>query len=134
MKYFVLNTNKSNDPEDDYYMIQEQKAAAFFTPWKHKIEHIGQGDIVFLYRSGEGIVAVGKASGTVEKRSYQHRDDCPEEEYCQHLADFKLITKPLTADKIKMITGVNHVFQQTMFEIEEASGSKVYEYITRWSD
>ena len=130
MAYFVLNTNKGNSEEDDRYMLQEQKAAAFFAPWKYNIEKFQKGDIVFLYRSGEGIVAVGTASGVVVKRSYQNDDKYSEEEYCQFLSDFKHIGQPLKASKVKAITGTNHVFQQVMFPIDDDAGQKVYAYIT----
>jgi len=32
--FYILNTNYSNDPSDDKDMIDKQKAAAYFDPWK----------------------------------------------------------------------------------------------------
>ncbi len=130
MAYYVLNTNKSNSEEDDKYMLQEQKAAAFFTPWKQNIEKFQKGDVVFLYRSGEGIIAVGTASGEVVKRDYQNNSEHPEEEYCQYLADFKHIGQPLNATKIKAITGTNHVFHKVMFSLDDDAGRKLYGHMT----
>lgn len=130
MAYYILNTNKSNSEEDDYYMLKEEKAAAFFAPWKRNIERIEKGDAVFLYRSGEGIVAVGTADGVVEKRPYQNDDKHTDEEYCQHLSDFKRIAKPLTASAIKSVTGIKHSFQSVMTPLEEEPGRKLYAHIT----
>ena len=126
----MLNTNKSNSEEDDKYMLQEQKAAAFFAPAKYNIEKFQKGDFIFLYRSGEGVVAVGTASGVVEKRSYQNDDNHPEEEYCQLLSEFKQIRTPIRASRIKAITGMNHVFHSVMFPLDDVAGRKLYTFIT----
>lgn len=47
--YYILNTNKSNSEEDHNDMLSSQKAAAYFDPWKFKIERLVKGDVVFLY-------------------------------------------------------------------------------------
>ena len=129
MAYYVLNTNIVNSKEDDKYMLQEQKAAAFFPGYKENIEKFQKGDIVFLYRSGEGIVAVGTASGVVVKRNYQNDDNYPEEEYCQFLSDFKHIGQPLTASQIRTMTGKNPPFLRFMFPLDEDAGKKLYTHL-----
>ena len=65
--FYILNTNYGNTPNDDEDMIDNQKAAAYFDPWKRNIKRLKKGDKVLLYRSGEGIVAMGIASGKLEK-------------------------------------------------------------------
>ena len=129
MAYYVLNTNNRNSEEDDKYMLLEKKAAAFFSPWKYTIEKFVKGDIIFLYRAAEGIIAMGTASGIVEKRSYQNDELHPEEEYCQLLSDFRQVRQPLKASQVKAITGVNHLFHSMMFPMDEASGDKLLTYI-----
>lgn len=77
--YYILNTNYGNDPDDDKNMLENRKASAFSDPWKYKIERLVKGDIVFLYRSGAGIVAMGEATGDLKKGPHKgdptHRDD-----------------------------------------------------------
>jgi hypothetical protein len=121
--YFVLNTNKRNNPDDHAYMLQNGVAAAFYDPWKFNIERPRKGDIIFLYESGAGIVAFGKASGIVEKRD---KNGDPEEHYQQKLEGFTRAKKPLSAHEMKEITGKNYAFLQTMFKIKEAEdGEKI---------
>lgn len=76
-----------NDPQNDTDMLTEKKAAAYFSPPKYKINKIQKGDKVFLYRSGEGIVAMGKGTGITKKKSY---NGYPDEEYYTHLDDFNI--------------------------------------------
>ena len=47
-------------------MMTNQVAAAFEDGYKEKICRIKKGDYVFLYASGQGIVAYGQATGIVE--------------------------------------------------------------------
>jgi hypothetical protein len=123
--YYILNTNIRNSESDDKYMIDNKKAAAFFDPWKRKIEILSKGDIVFLYRSGTGIVAMGTASGPVEKRAYHEDINHPDEEYAMSLSSFRMISPAITASQIKDITGVNYRFMQTMFGLDNESGQKL---------
>ena len=62
--YFILNTNIGNTQEDHDDMLSNGKAAAYFDPWKFKIERLAKGDVVFLYQNGVGIVAFGEADSS----------------------------------------------------------------------
>ncbi|MBI4764962.1 MAG: hypothetical protein HY787_10195 [Deltaproteobacteria bacterium] len=68
--YYILNTNISNDETDHGDMLANHKAAAYFDPWKYKIERLAKGDVVYLYQSRVGIVAMGKANGKLVKAPY----------------------------------------------------------------
>jgi len=107
-------------------MIESKKAAAFFDPWKRKIERLTKGDKVFLYRSGEGIVAVGVASGKLEKHPYHGDPRYQSEEYSMKLTHFREVSPALSAAQIKDVTGVNYRFMQTMFGLDAESGQKLY--------
>jgi hypothetical protein len=74
--YYILNTNIGNDQRDHDDMLKNHKAAAFFDPWKYKIERLNRGDVVFLYQNRIGVVAVGEADGTLNKAAY-HDGDVP---------------------------------------------------------
>jgi len=129
--FYILNTNYSNDSSDDDDMINNQKAAAYFDPWKRNIEKLKKGDKIFLYRSGEGIVAMGIASGKLEKKPWHGEDKHKNEEYCMKLDKFRKLKKPLSASDIKKITGVNYRFMSTMFAVDEDSGNNLWEYIPK---
>jgi hypothetical protein len=124
--YAILNTNIGNSQDDHKSMIKEKIAAAYFSPWKHKIENLAKGDIVFLYQSGVGIVAVGKASGERQTRNYHNNQKHVDEEYFMKLQQFHLLGSPMSASEIKGVTGVNHRFMSTMFGVDADSGKKLY--------
>lgn len=129
--YYILNTNHSNDPSDDTDMLKSRKAAAYFDPWKRNISKLRKNDQIFLYRSGTGIVAMGLASGKLEKRPYHGNPKHKDEEYCMKLEKFKELNKPLRASDIKKITGVDYRFMSTMFGIDKDSGDKLLDYIRK---
>jgi len=127
--YYILNTNYSNNPDDDKNMLEERKAAAYSDPWKYKIERLVRGDVVFLYRSGTGIVAVGEATGELKKGPHKG-DPNPDDEYSMKLGHFQLVKPAVSAAKIKEVTAVNHRFLGTMFGIDAEAGRKLYKYVT----
>ncbi|MFY9726396.1 MAG: hypothetical protein WAJ87_12940 [Bryobacteraceae bacterium] len=123
--YYILNTNISNSREDHDDMLKNHKAAAYFDPWKFKIERLVKGDVIFLYQSGIGIVALGEADGNLLKLPYQGKPENPDEEYSMKLRRFQTVAPPLTAAEIKKITGVNHRFMGTMFGLDVESGKAI---------
>ena len=127
--YYVLDTNFRNSPQDHDEMLASRKAAAYFDPWKFKIERLQRGDVVFLHQSGVGIVAVGEADGTLIKSPYQGRAEHPDEEYAMRLRRFRTVSPPLTAQAIKQITGINHVFMSTLFGLDVDSGKAILKNI-----
>ncbi len=127
---YILNTNYRNNPKLDKEMLNNEKAAAYFDPWKKNIEKLSKNDKIFLYRSGEGIVAIGLASGKLEKKNYLNNPQYPDEEYYMKLNNFKILKKPLPAAKIKEITEVNYRFMQTMFSVNNESSEKLWKVIT----
>lgn len=129
--YYILNTNYANNPECDKDMVDNQKAAAYYDPWKRNIERLKKGDKVFLYRSGEGIVAMGIASGKREKKPYPGCKEPEDDEYFMKLDKFKKLIRPLPAAEIKRITEVNYRFMSTMFAVDKDSGDRLWEYIPR---
>lgn len=124
-RFFILNTNKSNDAATHHAMLNNGTAAAFCEPWKFKIERLKKGDVVFLYESGVGIVATGLASGKIEKVEY---DGTPEDEYRQKLDNFKRV-KPISAKDIKKIIGENLIFFKTLFKIPADYGNKISKHL-----
>jgi hypothetical protein len=127
--YYILNTNISNNREDHDDMLNNHKAAAYFDPWKFKIERLAKGDFIFLYQTGIGIVALGEADGKLLRTPYHGKPENPDEEYSMKLQQFQTVAPPLSAAEIKKITGVNHRFMGTMFGLDVESGKAIRKVI-----
>lgn len=127
--YYILNTNISNDKTDHDDMLSNAKAAAYFAPWKYKIERLAKGDVVFLYQSRVGIVAFGEASGKIVKGPYQGNPAHVDEEYYMKLLKFQRVNPPMTAAEIKQVTGMDYVFMQTMFGLDVEGGKAVRKFM-----
>ncbi|MFZ1084223.1 MAG: hypothetical protein WAN35_04585 [Terracidiphilus sp.] len=127
---YILNTNRANSVADHDDMLRNKKAAAYYAPWKYKIGQLAKGDIVFLYQSGVGIVAMGRASGKVEKDDHQGHKD---EEFFMKLERFQVLDSPIPAFMIKEITGNNYSFRGTMFSIDSESAAHLVAHIQKQS-
>ena len=127
--YYILNTNYANDHSDQADMLLNKKAAAYFSPWKHKIEQLDKGDTVFLYQSGVGVVAFGKASGKVRKAAYHGEAKHADEEYYMSLDRFRVVDPPVPAAKVKEITEANYSFRGTMFSMDAAGGTALAHFL-----
>jgi hypothetical protein len=124
--FYIFNTNFGNDAADDADMLANKRVAAYYTPWKYKVERLHRGDHMFLYRSGVGIVAAGRADGKLQKLDH---DGLVSEEYRMGLTEFRLVNPAITAAEMKQITGNSGlVFRQTMFSLDPTAGA------TLWSD
>lgn len=118
--YYLLNTNIRRSPASHEDMLTNEKAAAYSTPWKFKIERLNRGDVVFLYQSGCGVVAVGIASGKL---------DPSEEEYSMKLNRFHRLATPISAAEVKEVTGNNYSFMGTMFSLGDEGGQRLHQHI-----
>jgi len=127
--YYILNTNFRNDQQDHEDMISNGRAAAYFDPWKFKIERLKKGDVIFLYQSGMGVVAVGEADGNLQKRPYHGKPENIDEEYFMKLRRFERVSPPLRAAEIKRITGIDHRFMSVMFGLDADSGKALRQHI-----
>ncbi len=111
---FILNTNYANNKQHNNDMLREHKAAAYYPGWREKIERLQKGDCVFLYKSGTGIVAYGTASGKLEKKDCDGHKDY---EYFMRLEKFKTLSRPLSASRMKEVTGQGFSFRPTLYSI-----------------
>jgi len=127
--YYILNTNYGNGRIDHEDMLKNHKAAAYFSPWKHKIEQLSKGDCVFLYQNGFGIVAYGIVSGKLKKGPYHGDARYEDEEYYVALNKFHRVDPPLSAARIKEITKANYSFRGTMFSLDNESGIALQKHI-----
>ena len=128
--YRILNTSHHNNALDDSYMLGEHRAAAFFEPWKRRIELIEPGDIIFLYRNRAGIVGIGQAVGPVRKRAYQSKPEYSDEEFYRDLSPFQHVIPPASAGEIKDVTGHTYSFRGTLFTMGTAEGERLLTHLT----
>ncbi|OOR99961.1 hypothetical protein B0187_03905 [Haemophilus paracuniculus] len=124
--YFLLNTNKANDIADHDFMIKQKVAAAFEDGYKEKICRIKKGDYVFLYASGQGIVAYGQAaSEEVEK---MHHYGVENKTFFKKLDNFTdLSEQPIKARQVKSVLGRSFPFAQTLAQIID--GDKLLKFV-----
>jgi hypothetical protein len=131
-KVYIVNTNRSNDPNDESDMLNNEKCAAYFHPWKYFINMIEAHDLVFLYRSGgDGIIARGVATGIVEAADYHGNPTDADEEHYMYLDRFQVLETPLPPSKLKEIIDYNVVLTQTITPLPYILGIKVWQYITK---
>ena len=132
-EYYIVNTNTqwSHDNAQDY-MLKKQRAAVFFSPWKYEIDRVKAGDIVFLYQSGLGIVAVGRASGRLDCHSFgkgKHREQ--DGARSVKLLDFQLVQPAIPASAIcavsKYAADTGIVFRRSVTHIHPEAGRRLYQ-------
>jgi hypothetical protein len=120
--FFLVNTNVRNSEEDHYRMIENREASAFSDPWKYMIDVIHERDIVFLYKSREGVVALGRAG------KLEIRDD--EDAHCVPLDHFHLVQPPVKAPEIRELAGWSPNgwrLRNTVESLEPQLGKDIYE-------
>ncbi len=133
-KVYLVNTNKTNNPQNESEMIGEKKVSAYYSPWKYYIDEIEANDLVFLYSNNKGIIARGIATGIVEVKDV---DGDPDEEHYMHLNRFEELKVPLSPSKIteiaQSVTDANYNIRwnQTMIHIPYFIGLKIWQFITR---
>lgn len=119
----IVNTNVTHAPKAYLDMLNNEKASAYGSR-KHAVDSIQENDKVFLYHTGVGICAVGKA--TSERRETQKGH----ERYVK--CKFKRIVNPekdperaLSAREINEKLGTNWFFRNTRFSISDEEASKI---------
>ncbi len=127
MKYFILNTNKKENEESYHKKMLKEAKGIIWLQWKTKVDMIKKGDIIFLYSSGNGIVAAGASNGVVT-------EDIDSDQISVGLDKFqKFEDKPLEPGKIKELTKSNMVFIQTLFSIDPKAGEILWKEINSTS-
>lgn len=122
---FVVNTNWTYMEDAWKEMLgdgKRGKAAAYYDR-KNAVQRICKGATVYLYQTGVGVVACGKATSDVQVKDYD--GDAGEEFYVPLQFDWAL-TDPTTwpahavkAHEINRETGASNRFRQTVFNASE---------------
>lgn len=134
-KAFVVNTNKSKNRNAKIDMLQHEKCAAYYSPFKYFIDSFEADDIVFLYSNNVGIIARGIATGNVEMKDWQGKSN---EKHYMQLHNFEVLKTLLTAADftqiIREVAGDDNkvIWNQTMFLLAHKYGSAVWQHITKY--
>lgn len=128
MKYYLINTNKKADPTgyDEKTMLDEKIVSLYFEHYKQRINKLNEGDMVFLYSNGKGIIAFGKVHGETQIRDYRS-EKFKDEEYFRHLSDFKLLKRPITVAMVKNKVGKKMPVYKSIAEINEVYAHTILE-------
>jgi hypothetical protein len=124
---YVVNTNVAYMPTAYLEMLQGNKASAYYDR-KTAVDGINKDDRVFLYHSGVGIAAVGRATRGVQACAY--KGDLDEEHYIPLKLELKVdpVKQPekcLSASEINKVLGTSHRFRQTVFRMDKEQADKV---------
>ena len=128
----VVNTNVTWSDRNWREMLAENKAAAYYRR-KSAIDKIQRGDRVYLYHTGVGIVAAGRAKEGVRVRDYDGDSDA--EHYVPVEFHYKVNPesdreKGVRASDINRALGTNHRFRQVRFSISKEMADTIEQLIS----
>lgn len=126
--YYIVNTNVKSNPKYTDDMINNKKVAAYYPGWREKIKKLQKDDTVFLYKSGEGIIAYGKADGVLKKAPC---DGFADYEYYMTLNNFCKLNTAISAAQMKELTKCGFNFRQTMFSISAEAANKIIKSLNK---
>lgn len=115
-RFFMLNTNFTNDRGTHFEMLKNHEAAAFCDSHKHVIKRLKEGDIVYLYQSTRGVVARGVVKGGLKKSSHEGIDNA---KYSVDLAEFDSGFTPVTAKQFKKLSKKDANFRMTLVRLDD---------------
>ncbi|GCD13159.1 hypothetical protein [Clostridium tagluense] len=125
---YIINTNKKYYTNCEPEMIQGEKCAAYYTPWKEGIDKIKVNDLIFLYSNEVGIIARGVASGICEIKDFNGGTD---EEHYMELDRFKKLAIPFKSSEINVILNKTVVLGSTQKKLNYDDGIKIWQNITK---
>lgn len=133
MKYFIINTNRKNDPagHDETVMLNEEIVALYFDGYKERINDLTSGDLVFLYSNSNGIIAYGNVDGKVYTRAYQGKAEFKGEEYFRRLKNFIRLPDPMPTSEITEVVGGRIVMAQAFFELNDKYAIPILEHLKK---
>lgn len=125
--FFIVNTNITWSKNNYKEMLNEGKAAGYYDR-KSGIKNIRKGNIVFLYHTGVGIIAYGKATTDYLKKNINK--DIDEEYYVKINFDWKIdpdneSDKAVKSYEINQALNSGHRFRLTCFSISEEIGKTI---------
>ena len=123
-KYFIANTNRTwmeSAWRDMLGDCEKGKASAYYGR-KRAICNVSANSIIYLYHTGVGVIAKGKATDSFRKKAYE--DDVDEEFYVPldfewAVSQDKWSKEAVSAWEINSRLNTGHRFRQPVFTISE---------------
>ena len=113
---FYVNTNRKHGIEDQIDMIDNQKAAVYYDDYLKKLmSEVKPGDLMFLYENDTGFIALGFATGTLQKLPH---GEAPQGEYSWSLSNFHYLQKPISPATINRLTDNKFIFATALNKID----------------
>ena len=128
---YIINTNNKYRAQDEIEMLEKQRFGAFCDHSK-TIDRINGGDTVFLYKSGQGIIAYGQATGVVDVEDRikpENGELVINGSHYQNLNGFTKIHKPLPASEIKVLLERGMSFLNPIFKLKNNEGERIIAYL-----
>lgn len=128
MQFYMINTNKKLNPSgsDEKRMFDEQIVSLYHDKHKHKIDLLQDGDIVFFYSNGHGIIGCGQVFGKTLRRSYQNFENA---EFYKKLKFVTRLSEPITVSQMKKIFGKRQPTLRSFIPMSKEKGLKLYNFI-----
>lgn len=122
-QYFVLNTDRKNDPTGNHEKSILEGKYAWLYSQKEKYEdnkqyNIHEDDVFFIYGNERGVIAVGKVKGalvrSMERKGYE-------------LKEFILLKSPISVDEIKKISNysIKRSVSRAFFRIHKRKEARI---------
>lgn len=130
---YIVNTNRTYNKNVYRDMLAQEKASAY-SGRKTAVDEIKKGDRVFLYHTGVGVIACGRATDRARACDYQGEEDV------EHFVKLKLDVKVdptqepdkcVAAWEINEAVGMSHRFRQTCFSIDSEMADKIEELLRK---
>ena len=132
-RYHLFNTNTRFRPVEGHEFMLRQGCAAAFFDFRHVVDELRKGDVVFLYESKAGIVAMGIADGEVRKEPATSIDGSQRDNEGKHwmkLDEFTPVEPPIPAKVIRGIvedlSGGNIVFRLARIPLRADVGKAIH--------
>lgn len=128
-RHVMVNTNISNNAADHDYMLRKHRAAAFYSPWKEKIEkYLAPGDMVYLYQSGVGLVAYGRVDTQPQRKGLEGDPSQIEESYVD-LVEFRVLKAPVAPSMIRKVMRYDIPFRHTLVRLPNTGGELLHQHV-----
>ena len=132
---YVVNTNRTYDPEAYREMVSERKGAAYYSR-KFAIENIRAGNAVCLYHTGVGVIGIGTARTDFQTKNIGSDENAEyfipvEFEYLVDITKEGWSEDAVHAWEINKKFGSSYRFRQTVFRLPNEIGEFIRDEFKR---
>ncbi len=131
MKYYIVNTNRKADPGgyDEQTMLKEEIVALYFHGHKECIDDLVDGDIIFFYSNGQGVIGCGEVYGSTHKRNYKGLRKFKDEEFYKNLKSVTKTNLPITVKEMTKLFGKRPLVSKSIAPLSKQQGEILFKTI-----